>query len=509
MVIGGWTAYNSPGGTFLTGVGAAWVSTPSSDYGDTNWHGYTKPWTGQLDVKIWGYAFGNVNVQRAQWAVGVVRAGRAVFMEPYVNVPGGASWGLRWTLPGTFSAYTDGTGVDFNANVYSDDYLDATTPWYVNGIRYRSGILSFFGGQGFPETDDYPVTFSGTPEPVATWLGGDPTEWGVFVRRANVNASNDVIEIFGFDETATITSTASVADIAGTNGAPATFLSTGSVGNEPLAYRWAWTSVPGGSAIANAAVAFPDSGGTTYISMANNSVLFHCEEAAGATGFDTSGNGNNATLNTITVAAAGQVGARAWSYTAGGSEAVLATAVDISVNYSTSFWFFGLRPDGTSRSGMTNNAGSQVGPRVLSSNFLGIYNGSDRSSGFSMPAASYTGWNHLVMVVNGASTQFYVNGVYVGQCFLQRNNSDIRRIGNNAAFGERFADRLDEIAIWQRALSPKEIYDIYTMQKALYYSSSQNLTFTPDATGAFNVSLTAYSPASNLAGADTATATIT
>ena len=62
-------------------------------------------------------------------------------------------------------------------------------------------------------------------------------------------------------------------NITGNPGVPATF--DGSASTTVTYYRWSWVSVPGGSAIANAAIPFPDSGATTPIDMTNNVGLWH------------------------------------------------------------------------------------------------------------------------------------------------------------------------------------------------------------------------------------------
>jgi hypothetical protein len=48
-------------------------------------------------------------------------------------------------------------------------------------------------------------------------------------------------------------------------------------------YAWEWTSVPGGSAIANAPIPFPDAGATTPVNMTGNVGLWHCDSTSTAT----------------------------------------------------------------------------------------------------------------------------------------------------------------------------------------------------------------------------------
>tara|TARA_R100001224_G_scaffold12684_2_gene6190 strand:+ start:20 stop:2842 length:2823 start_codon:yes stop_codon:yes gene_type:complete len=71
------------------------------------------------------------------------------------------------------------------------------------------------------------------------------------------------------------TTTAVCPDISGSVGVPATF--NGSASTAVTYYHWSWVSVPGGSTIANAPIAFPDNGATAPIDMTGNLGLWHFE----------------------------------------------------------------------------------------------------------------------------------------------------------------------------------------------------------------------------------------
>lgn len=64
-----------------------------------------------------------------------------------------------------------------------------------------------------------------------------------------------------------------VPNITGTVGVIATFDGSASIGVQY--YHWSWVAVPGGSAIANAPIPFPDAGAVTPIDMTNNVGLWH------------------------------------------------------------------------------------------------------------------------------------------------------------------------------------------------------------------------------------------
>ena len=84
-------------------------------------------------------------------------------------------------------------------------------------------------------------------------------------------------------------------DISGAPTVLATFDGSGS--QFPHYYAWEWTSLPGGSAIANAPIPFPDAGATTPFNMTGNQLLLHFEEASGVTAVEYPDNGANTPID--------------------------------------------------------------------------------------------------------------------------------------------------------------------------------------------------------------------
>jgi hypothetical protein len=75
-------------------------------------------------------------------------------------------------------------------------------------------------------------------------------------------------------------------------------------------------------------------------------------------------------------------------------------------------------------------------------------------------ALPLTTWSHLATTYDGATLCLYVNGVQVGSRAVSGTiavSTGRLRIGGNAIWGEWFAGRIDEVRIYNRALSPAEI----------------------------------------------------
>lgn len=74
-------------------------------------------------------------------------------------------------------------------------------------------------------------------------------------------------------------------------------------------------------------------------------------------------------------------------------------------------------------------------------------------------------WYHVVGTYDSATSRLklYVNGTLVGEntAPADTTNTDPLRIGNSSCCGEHFHGLVDEVAIYNRALTAKEIMDLY------------------------------------------------
>ncbi|MBI5830181.1 MAG: LamG domain-containing protein [Chloroflexi bacterium] len=95
----------------------------------------------------------------------------------------------------------------------------------------------------------------------------------------------------------------------------------------------------------------------------------------------------------------------------------------------------------------TNNAGMYVG-----STFQQQVAGG--------PTVAANSWTHLTGTYDGITIRLYVNGVQVAsraQTAAMTTNNALLSIGGSSVWGEWFAGRLDELRIYNRALTAAEI----------------------------------------------------
>ncbi|MGB9561394.1 MAG: LamG domain-containing protein, partial [bacterium] len=65
-----------------------------------------------------------------------------------------------------------------------------------------------------------------------------------------------------------------------------------------------------------------------------------------------------------------------------------------------------------------------------------------------------SGWNHIALTYNGTTMKLYINGA---QANSQSLSGAITTNSNNLIIGEKFTGRIDEVRIYDRALSAAEI----------------------------------------------------
>ena len=199
------------------------------------------------------------------------------------------------------------------------------------------------------------------------------------------------------------------------------------------------------------------------------------EELSGATVADASGNGNHGTIKeavSITTGHSGNAlkfdGVNDW-VTVNDS-----ASLDLSTGMTLEAWIYP-----TSLSSKSVMIKEQPGDLIY-----GLYANENASLPISyIKTAGYSTaqgknplplqqWSHLVATYDGQYQQLYVNGVMVTKTLLNsliQQSTGLLHIGGNSIWGEYFQGYIDEVRIYNRALTPAEIS--YNMATAVSVSN--------------------------------------
>jgi hypothetical protein len=219
---------------------------------------------------------------------------------------------------------------------------------------------------------------------------------------------------------------------------------------------------------------------------------------------DESGNGNNGTVNSGTSLTADRFGVSNRAYAVDGVDCPSARGVNLPAlipnifDYSISIWY--LSDNGFKQNqaiinsfphqyiGMGYNSGYAPGNM---SSFLG--NGGWLISGSSLnwTAGQLDNWIHIIAVKDGSSFKFYQNGslVYNQPLGPGFNTGSISyfvagaiSINGGANCYEVLSGGVDDIGIWNRALTEQEIQNLYSSQGSSPCVSPTAVSFTGLAT---------------------------
>ena len=148
----------------------------------------------------------------------------------------------------------------------------------------------------------------------------------------------------------------------------------------------------------------------------------------------------------------------AWKYSTTHSELTLVNPPSLAGDWTIAMWFKGLRASGYRTA--TKGSDHQI---IIEQNTdkLGSWSSAFVDSGFTMPSANYQDWNHIVAVGSGATTDFYINGSFVGS-IAYKSSDQITNVGNTYGYGQGFAEYIDDFKVWNRDLSSDEVMELYT-----------------------------------------------
>jgi len=207
--------------------------------------------------------------------------------------------------------------------------------------------------------------------------------------------------------------------------------------------------------------------------------LWHLNEGGGSTVSDSSGNGNTGTLINGTTWVDGKFG-KALSFDGVNDyvEVANSASLDLTGNEITmEAWVYGSFPTNYKRYVVINKYKRSVGGYGLiiyrhsspSGNARAYLNtDTGRSEGFCIGVVSQNNWTHIAFTWNSPNGSLYINGVKKSDCELNgsiASYSDralwIGKRGGASSADVYFNGIIDEVAIYNRALSASEIKNHY------------------------------------------------
>ena len=189
------------------------------------------------------------------------------------------------------------------------------------------------------------------------------------------------------------------------------------------------------------------------------------DEGVGVTITDVSGNGNAGTIAGATWTPSGKFGT---ALEFNGVDSLVSIPASASLNVSAAMtleaWIYPIANQSGWRTVIQRevnaymlNASTSEGPLVPGGGgtFGGVY-----ETAAAPPPVPVGAWTHLAVTYNGAMVTMYVNGALVESNAISgsiETNTNPLWIGGNVPFGEFFQGRIDEIRVYNRALSQAEI----------------------------------------------------
>jgi Concanavalin A-like lectin/glucanases superfamily/PKD domain len=206
-----------------------------------------------------------------------------------------------------------------------------------------------------------------------------------------------------------------------------------------------------------------------YITVSLNATslvaAYSFNEGSGTTVTDVSGNGNHGTITGATWTTSGRFG-KALTFDGVNDWVSIndAGSLDLTAGLTLSAWIYPtatltgwrtvIQKEHTSGAVYYLHASSSTNQPAT-----GVFIGAERIlSGGTRPPAN--AWTHLAATYDGARQRLYINGVEVAnrvQTGQIQVSSGRLRIGGNSIWGEYFRGRIDEVRIYNRALTASDI----------------------------------------------------
>jgi hypothetical protein len=201
---------------------------------------------------------------------------------------------------------------------------------------------------------------------------------------------------------------------------------------------------------------------TINVSNVDPSLVAHWkfDETSGSSAADSAGGDNGGTLIGSATFASDVSRGQVLDLSGNDDRVEVGNPVDLGGEWTIGGWFNGLDKNGwrTLTRGLDGDHQILVSPSGELGSYDNVHNTKFHGSGFDMKSLS-DGWHHVAAVGSGGTTTFYVDGAAVGSIAFQ-STSDVFSLGNYQGGGQRFADQIDDVRIYNRVLSAAEVAEL-------------------------------------------------
>lgn len=248
--------------------------------------------------------------------------------------------------------------------------------------------------------------------------------------------------------------------------------------SSPYAATWDSTAVANGVHVLTAVAR--DGSNNTAESLSVNVVVLNTvaqvpaglvaaysfDAGTGATATDSSGKSNTGTLANTTWTTSGKFGG-ALTFNGTSSMVTVAdnTTLDLTNGMTLSAWVYPTSNSAAWRTVILKENTTDLVYALYGTGDTAVPQGMRLAGGatkaaLGTAAPALNTWTHLAVTYDGSNLRMYVNGTLTGTTAATGNmaNSALPlRIGGNAIWGEYFAGRIDEVRVFNRALSATEL----------------------------------------------------
>jgi PKD repeat protein len=239
------------------------------------------------------------------------------------------------------------------------------------------------------------------------------------------------------------------------------------------------------------APALPATYTATYTTAPGPVAAYNFNAGSGTTLADITGNGNNGTIAGASWITTGHSGG-ALNFTANSQMVTVPDSafLDLTTGMTLEAWIYPTSNSGTRDVLIKEGTGVDIynmyqrsGGKAEANVFVG---GANRTAQASPPPANT--WTYLAATYDGANVKLFMNGVQVASTAFAgtiATSTGALRMGGNSLWGEWFRGRMDDVRIYNRALTAGEITtDMNTAVAAplLALPASLNDVTTPPAT---------------------------